>query len=97
MKYKKSNKKGITLLNIFLLFLLIISLVIFLISLYFLYLNLPGKPQSLEIETQNFDNGSSNTIQFYSNMKFNHNECKYLLTLFDTRHLKEEVLFAQKG
>ena len=77
MKYKKSNKKGITLLNIFLLFLLIISLVIFLISLYFLYLNLPGKPQSLEIETQNFDNGSSNTIQFYSNMKFNHNEVSY--------------------
>lgn len=78
MNYKKSNKRGITLLNVFLLFLLIISLGIFLGALYFLYLNTPGEPQSLDIQTTTFEN-FSDTIQFYPNMKFNHNQISFTI------------------
>lgn len=73
MNRKKGSKKALTWLNKTLLILLLLSLGIFSIGLYFLYMDLPGEPQFINVETKTFDNSSLNTQQFYPNMKFNHN------------------------
>ena len=71
------NKKG-WVLNV-ILFLIILLVVI--IGIYFLYINLPGEPENLnlviidipELKNQTF----SEVIQFFPNMKFNHNTISY--------------------
>src|SRR3989344_6742110 len=57
-----------------------ILLGILLSSLYFLYTNIPGEPQVLEVEVGEIDEIQqqlSEVKQFYTNMKFNHNDISY--------------------
>lgn len=72
------NKKGL----IFSLILILLMILIIIFGLYYLYLNLPGNPESLNLsitppkiipENQEF----SEVPQFYPNMKFNHNSISY--------------------
>lgn len=77
MKYKKAG-----ILNV-ILFLLI--LLVLIIGGYFIYLNIPGAPESLnaiieepELKVMNL---SSSVKQFYPNMKFNHNQISYLIDI----------------
>lgn len=77
MKYKENNKRGMGFWGISLIILIIISIGIFIAAIYFLYMNLPGEPKSLEMPEENFDTNLSNTIQFYPNLKFNHNDISF--------------------
>ncbi|MDD5191631.1 MAG: CARDB domain-containing protein [Candidatus Nanoarchaeia archaeon] len=76
MRHIKSQ--GGVILNIILFLLLIMIL---LIGGYFLYMNLPGKPQVLDVVTSSnqleVSNLSYEVEQFYPNMKFNHNYISY--------------------
>ncbi|MDD5193858.1 MAG: hypothetical protein PHF67_04725, partial [Candidatus Nanoarchaeia archaeon] len=60
MKYKKSGKRGMGFWGISLIILLIMSIGIFIAAIYFLYMNLPGEPKSLEMSAENFDTNLSN-------------------------------------
>jgi hypothetical protein len=71
---KKFHPK--TILNIFLIIILLISLAIF---LYLTYLNIPGEPEKLEFKTQQTTQEETPTDQFFSYMKFNHNEISYTI------------------
>jgi archaellum component FlaF (FlaF/FlaG flagellin family) len=61
--------------------LFLIIILVILVGIYFLYLNIPGKPENLnpvivdvpELKNQTFNN----VIQFFPNMKFNHNSISY--------------------
>lgn len=71
------NLRGQAILNIILFLLLVVVL---LIAGYLLYLNLPGKPQVLDVilpQGLEVSNLSSTVEQFYPNMKFNHNNISY--------------------
>ncbi len=62
---------------------IIIFLFVLGVLLYVLYLNLPGNPEKLNLGLENLpelENGSFNgAVQFYPNMKFNHNSISYSL------------------
>ncbi len=71
------NKRGGAL-NIILILILLVGL---LIGGYFLYLNIPGNPESFKINVEKpkleIGNLSYEVKQFYPNMKFNHNSISY--------------------
>lgn len=73
------SKSQLSIGKIFSLIVLIILLIALLITAYYLYLNIPRSPEKLDVvlEPVIFENLTSEIIQFYPNMKFNHNNISY--------------------
>tara|TARA_Y100000310_G_C20589274_1_gene767094 strand:+ start:155 stop:1120 length:966 start_codon:yes stop_codon:yes gene_type:complete len=76
------SKKGGWILNTIL---VLLVLLVLLIGAYFVYINLPGEPESLRaiIEPAELEVGnlSYEVKQFYPNMKFNHNSITYKIDI----------------
>lgn len=88
------NKKG----NFVSLLLLLISVFLLVVTLYYLYINLPGEPISVNIQIDEPDSvevtSLSRVKQFYPNMKFNHNEITYNIDFQCDEIKKSRVLEA---
>lgn len=80
-KKRRLDERGSVFLLLFLLLLLLFSLLVF---TYFLYLNIPGSPESLDIilEPGVIENLTNRSNQFFPNMKFNHNVISYDIDRF---------------
>ena len=93
MKSRISQSSGIIGVILFL-----ILLIVLLAGSYLLYLNLPGKPQVLGVVNTNTklktDNLSSEVMQFYPNMKFNHNSISYSIGLDCSEEKKNNMIEA---
>lgn len=89
------NKKGL----IFNLILILFMILIIIFGLYYLYLNIPGTPENLNlsitkdfviIENQTF----AEVSQFYPNMKFNHNLISYNMDVACSDKKKNRMISA---
>lgn len=63
-------------------------------AIYLAYLNLPGKPEQLNINLERPVEPILPTNQFYQNMKFNHNNISYYIGLSCDDEKKQRVLEA---
>jgi hypothetical protein len=94
-----AGEKGISMIFSVLLFVVLLILVFFLA--YLLYMNVPGSPQSLRVDTNpgslpsgNEDFSLAEVRQFYSNMKFNHNKISYSIDSSCDSTKQERILSA---
>jgi hypothetical protein len=76
----RKSKKGTILSNSIYLLFLIIALFLIFYLIYVLYSNIPGNPKNLNIILENNSEILGNSkLQFYPNMKFNHNNISYFI------------------
>ena len=83
--------------RVFNFFLIVIILSLILTIAYFLYLNIPREPKNLNVEINSFKETELLNLevkQFYSNMKFNHNEISYTIEDSCEENKKQKMMLA---
>jgi len=83
---------GLKILTTVLLMIILTGLVI--AAIYLAYVNIPGKPEMLNINLEKSVEPTLPTNQFYQNMKFNHNDISYSIGLNCADEKKQRVLEA---
>jgi hypothetical protein len=91
--------KSSKLVNIIIFLIFIISLILLSITGYLLYQDLPGSPRKIDIplnKKPEFDLQLKPVLQFYDNMKFNHNNISFYIEDNCDNNKKSRILLALK-